>query len=376
MSSTRTAEPRAATGTAPAGRRRRRPHRLSPVRAALRESLRDRVLLAQAVVTPVLVVVAAVVLGQLGSSGDPQVVQVAGARSAVAVERSLTAAGEEVRTAGGGTARVTALGAPGPGVDATVTVPEVGAVLVRVAPSATWAVGDLLAAVQRALPGRTVRVLGPDGHAAHGVSGQLQPAVLVLTAVVLALPGTAGRVRAWRRRGTLALLAGTTTARGVRAVRLAGALLASRLLLAVPAVVVVAAVNRPGPVPLLLLVLLAAAGTAAGTAVGALVGGLLRTGRETGPLLWAVAALVGLFGGVLLPAAVLPDAADTVLQFTPTAWFADGVRTALAGGPVLPALLPVAGLLAVAGAAWGALTGICARAGNCAGTVRNAPPER
>lgn len=357
MSTTRTT----ASPAAPARLRRRCPHRLSPARAALRESLRDRALLAQAVLTPVLVVVAAVVLGQLGRSGDAQVVQVAGARSAVAVERSLTAAGEEVRGPGAGTARATALGAPGPGVDATVTVPATGTVLVRVAPSATWAVGDLLAAVQRALPGRTVRVLGPDGHAAHGVAGQLQPAVLVLTAVVLALPGTAGRVRSWRRRGTLALLAGTTTARGVRAVRLAGALLPSRLLLAVPAVVVVVAVNRPGPVSLLVLVLLAAAGTAAGTAVGALVGGLLRTGRETGPLLWALAALVGLFGGVLLPAAVLPDAADTVLRFTPTAWFADGVRTALAGGPVVPALLPVAGLLAVAVVGWGALTGVCAR---------------
>lgn len=357
MSTTRTTP----SPAAPAGRRRRCPHRLSPVRAALRESLRDKALLAQAVLTPALVVTVAVVLGQFGRSGDAQVVQVAGARPAVAVERALTAAGEEVRSPGVGTARATALGAPGPGVDATVTVPADGPVLVRVAPSATWAVGDLLEAVQRALPSRTVRVLGPDGHAAHGVAGQLQPAVLVLTAVVLALPGTAGRVRSWRRRGTLALLAGTTTARGVRAVRLAGALLPSRLLLAVPAVVLVVAVNRPGPVPLVVLVLLAAAGTAAGTAVGALVGGLLRTGRETGPLLWALAGLVGLFGGVLLPAAVLPDAADTVLQFTPTAWFADGVRTALAGGPVVPALLPTAGLLAVAAVAWGALTGVCAR---------------
>ncbi len=203
-----------------------------------------------------------------------------------------------------------------------------------------------------------MRVLGPTVTPRTG-SRPAAAAVLVLTAVVLALPGRrAGAGLA--APGDPGAARGHTTARGVRAVRLAGALLASRLLLAVPAVVVVVAVNRPGPVPLLLLVLLAAAGTAAGTAVGALVGGLLRTGRETGPLLWALAALVGLFGGVLLPAAVLPDAADTVLQFTPTAWFADGVRTALAGGPVPAGTAAVAGLLAVAGAAWGALTGICA----------------
>ncbi|MEZ0164915.1 ABC transporter permease [Kineococcus sp. LSe6-4] len=345
----------------PAPAPRRRPRRLSPAGAALRESLRDRHLLAQAVLTPLLVLAVALVLARAAAGADAHVVQVAGGPGTADVARALAAAGEEVRGPGPATGPATVLGAPGPGLDATVTVPATGPVLVRVAPAAAWTAGDLRETVQAALPGRTVRVLGPDGRPAHGVTGQLLPAVLVLTALVLALPGTAGRVRSWRRHGTLALVTGTTTARGVRAVRLAGALLPSRLLLAVPAVVVVAGTGPPRPVPLVLLVLLAAAGTAAGTAAGALLGGLLRTGRETGPLLWVLTVLLALFGGVLLPASVLPPAAGTVLRFAPTAWFADGVRDALAGGAPAPALLAAGGLGLVAVAAWAALAVLCAR---------------
>ncbi|MEZ0493949.1 hypothetical protein AB2L28_17070 [Kineococcus sp. TBRC 1896] len=342
--------------------RRRCPGRLSPAGAALRESLRDRPLLAQAVLTPLLVLVLALLLGRFAASEDPRVVQVAGTPpAATTVERALASAGEEVGRPTGAGGSTAVPGAPGPGVDATVSVPAGGPVLVRVAPTATWEVADLVETVQGALPGRTVHVVGPDGRATHGLDGQLLPAVLVLTAVVLALPGTAGRVRAWRRRGTLGLVTGTTTVRGVRAARLAGALLPSRLLLVVPAVVVLTAADLPGARTLALLVLLAATGTAAGTAVGALAGGLLRTGGETGPVLWVLAVLVGLFGGVLLPASVLPPAADAVLRLTPTAWFADGVRAALAGGPAAPALLAAAGLTAVSVAAWAALAGICAR---------------
>jgi hypothetical protein len=68
-----------------------------------------------------------------------------------------------------------------------------------------------------------------------------------------------------------------------------------------------------------------------------------------------------LFGGVLLPSSVLPPALGTLLRFVPTAWFADGVRSVLAGGPATPALLCLAGLSAVAVLAWAALAGVCAR---------------
>lgn len=304
------------------------------VRASLRESLRDRGLLALAVATPL--VVAALALTVQGLvTGTAWRVQVAGeGPAATHVAAALQRDGDVVDAVHG------LLAAPGPDVDATIVVTD-ELVLVRVTASSALAVADLRSVVADTLPGRPVQVLGPDGRPAHDLSAHLLAGAVALTAVVLAFPGTAERVACWRRRGTLGLLTGAGGLRGPAGLRLLGlALLPSRMLLTVPAVVVAlvgCALTRTLDLRgtgVAVLVVTFVLGSAVCTGLGMVGGFLLRSRGEVAALSWIVVGLVVVFGGVLLPFSGVPQAAADVLRWSPSSVFADSWRDGLTGGPV------------------------------------------
>jgi len=326
------------------------------VGASMRESLRDKGLLAMAVGGPLAVVVLTLVVGRLLVPEGPWTVQVSGERAAVGVlVGELGAAGIEVRESGGGT-----LAAPGPEVDATI-VARADGMLVRTGPGSGLAADDLRAAAAEALPGADVEVRGPDGRLVAGVQGYLLPASVTLTAVLLGVAGTAARVVGWRRRGTVALLVasgllGTGPRSGLRA---ALVLVPSRWLLLAPAVVVAGVASFPGQagsgwswIPQLLV--LSALGGGACTTAGVLLGCLLRSGREARVASWVLVVLVAVFGGVLVPVGFFPDAAAAVVSWAPPAVLADGLRAVLAGEgstqfPARVLVLAAAWLVAVGG---------------------------
>lgn len=325
-------------------------------RTAVREALRDRGLLVQAFTVPLVVLVLAVLAGHVLGLDRPRAVVVAGDPAAVgALVDALGESGDAVDGAGD------RLGAPGPGVDATVVVaPDADRATIRLSHRASFAAGDLRQEVTAAVPGARVEVLGPGGDVVHDSSGQLLPGAVVLTALVLALPGTAGRVVAWRRRGVLDVLlpavAGRYGSVGA-ALRLALLLVPSRWLLTLPAVVVavlgcaatgVLSLDVASCVGFATVVLL---GSAACTTLGVLVGCLLRSRREARAVLWPAVAVVAVFGLVLLPPPVLPDPAAAVLRWTPPAVFADGLRTALTATPGTSPAIAAAVLAVVLAAA-------------------------
>lgn len=307
-------------------------------RLAFREALRDRRLVALAVLTPLVVLLLALAAGQFLAQDRPRTFVVAGGSTSTSVGthalvESLTDRGDVVSVASG------ALGAPGPGLDATVVVaPSGDRVTVRVTETGAFAVDGLRREVGDALPGAQVEVLGPDGQDVHGSAGQLLPGAVVLTALVLALPGTAGRVVGWRTRGALDVLLPAVAGRHGphrAGLRMALLLVPSRWLLTIPSVVVtvvgcaiadVLVVDVTSVAVLASLVLL---GSAVCTTLGTLVGCLLRSRREARVLLWPTVVVVAVFGLVLLPSAVLPGAAAAVLRWTPTAVFAEGMRDAV-----------------------------------------------
>lgn len=301
------------------------------LRASFRESLRDRGLLALALGTPL--VVAVLVLTVQGFlAGTSWRVQVAGP-GAERVGGVLLRDGDRVEPVAG------ALAAPGPDVDATVVVTG-GAVLVRVAADSALAAGDLRRAAAEALPGVPVRVLGPDGREVHDVTAQLLPGAVGLTVVVLAFPGTAGRVARWRRRGTLDLLTGAGGLRGPGAPRLLGlVLLPSRVLLAVPAAAVavlgcaLTGTLAPSGAAIALLAATFVLGSAACTGLGVLAAALLRPRAEVRALSWTVVALTAVFGGVLLPPSGVLPVASAVLRWSPSSVVAGSWREGLTGTP-------------------------------------------
>ncbi|WP_432564901.1 hypothetical protein [Kineococcus sp. SYSU DK003] len=206
-----------------------------------------------------------------------------------------------------------------------------------------------------------------------GGGAHLLPTAVALTALVLGLPGTAGRVVRWRGRGTLALLLGAGGLRRPgRARRLALVLVPSRLLLTVPAAVVaVAGCALTGTLDVgarttatgvlsgaLGLVVVAVLGSATCTTLGVLAGCLLRP-REARLVLWPAAVVVAL-GGVLVPLPVLPDPAAAVLRWIPPAVMAEGLREGLTSGAG-PRGVTVAVLAAAFSAAAGALVVVCTR---------------
>lgn len=353
-------------GVVPAARRR---PRTGPglSRCAAREALRDRGLLAQAVLAPLVVVLLAVLAGQLLVLDRPRTVALSGDGAAVAVlGDAFGAGGDAVSTAGGPPGGSS--GGPGAGVDASVAVAAGGQrVTVRLAQAAVFAAGDLRREITAALPHAQVQVLGPDGAVVHDSAGQLLPAAVVLTALVLALPGTAGRVVDWRRRGVVDVLLPAAAARHGRrgaGLRLALLLVPSRWLLTLPAVVVavggcaltgVLALDLASALAFAALVLV---GSATCTTLGTLVGCLLRSRREARAVLWPAVGVVALVGLVLLPAPVLPAAAAAVLRWTPPAVFAEGVRTALTGAPGTSPALSLGLLAVVLAAATVALAGL------------------
>jgi hypothetical protein len=319
------------------------------LQAALRESLRDRGLVAQSVLCPAVVLLLALAVGGLLVPAGPWTVQVGGPGSAV-VTAALRDAGQDVRAVEGG-----ALGAPGPGLDATVVVTREGHALVRTSPTAVLAAGELRATVTAALGGAaTVEVLGPDGRPLRDVDAFLLPGAVALTAVLLGAAGTAGRVVGWRRRGTIGLLlgaAGLGAGRG-GSLRAALVLVPSRWVLLVPAVALatVGAGTLPHPAALPAFLAVCAIGGAACTVLGVLLGCVLRSRREARVVSWSLVVLTAVFGGVVVPFAVLPEAVVAVLRWSPPAVFADGVRAVLTGTDPA-AVLRAAAVLATVGLA-------------------------
>lgn len=330
--------------------------------ASMRESLRDRGLLALAVGGPVAVVLLTLVAARFLVPDGPWTVQVGGrvggqvGGQATAVEvlvGELDAAGVEVLEVGTGT-----LAGPGPGVDATIVV-GLDRAVVRTGPSSVLAVDDLRTVTTEALPGFRVDVEGPDGRPSTGVAGYLLPSAVALTAVLLGAAGTAGRVVGWRRRGTVALLVvsgllGTGPRSGLRA---ALVLVPSRLLLLLPAVVVAGAASGAvagGWSWLPQLLVLSAVGGACCTTSGVLLGCVLRSRREARVASWVVVVLVAVFGGVLVPVGLFPQVAAAVVSWAPPAVLADGLRALQVGEasaqfPARVVVLVAGWLVAVAG---------------------------
>lgn len=323
------------------------------VRIADRETLRDTRLVLLVLVLPLLVVGVLAALSGLAEEDGPFTVQVADLDAAsLQTAAALGAEGHVVTTGTGRSA------APGPGVDATVVVRHTPDLTVRiVVAERSPAAGRVLAAtVSAALPAATVSTSLPDGSTPYDPAAFLLPGALPLAVLLLALPGTGGRVVRWRATGALRLL---VTAGG-GAGGLHWALLPSRALLSLVAagstVLVCAAtgVLAPADGRLPALAVTAVLGTLCLLVAGSFVATLLRSEHESRVLLWLGVGVTSVFCGILLPFFVVPAPAAAVLGWTPTAVFADAWRSLLTGTtPEHPVTASWSLLLAVAvGAAW------------------------
>ncbi len=186
----------------------------------------------------------------------------------------------------------------------------------------------------------TELVSGPADTVADAASLAV-PGVLALAVVSTAFTGQAIVLAYERRYGVLRLLGTTPLGRGGLLAAKACAVLA---VVSVQVVVLgglgLALGWRPSAAGIPAAALLIVLGCAAFVALAALLGGTLRAEAV---LAFANLAWILFLGcGLLFPLDVLPDAAATVLRFTPPGALGEGLRLALLGldtTPLVPALV-------------------------------------
>lgn len=171
------------------------------------------------------------------------------------------------------------------------------------------------------------------------------PGVLALAVISTAFTGQAILLAYERRYGVLRLLGTTPLGRGglllAKAVAVLAVVAVQALLLGA---VALALGWRPEVVGVPTALLLLVAGSAFFVALAVLIGGTLRAEAvlALANLLWV---LLLTLGGVVLPAAALPDPWGGVVAWLPSALLADGLRVAFTGvGDGIPALVRVGAL--------------------------------
>lgn len=163
------------------------------------------------------------------------------------------------------------------------------------------------------------------------------PGVLALAVVSTAFTGQAITLAYERRYGVLRLLGTTPLGRGGLLLAKGGAVLG---IVALQCLVLggvgVALGWRPDPAGIPAALVLVILGCAAFVAMAALLGGTLRA--EAVLAFANLAWILFLGAGVLFPLGALPDSLAPVLRFTPPGALGEGLRSALVGSDVLPAL--------------------------------------
>ncbi|MHA7282940.1 ABC transporter permease [Arthrobacter sp. TMS2-4] len=180
------------------------------------------------------------------------------------------------------------------------------------------------------------------------------PGVLALCTMSTAFTGQGIATGFDRRYGVLRFL--STTPLG-RSGLILGKAVAVAVVLAVQLVVIGGAAAlmgwTPDPAGILPAAVLLLLGSAAFTALGLLVAGTLRPEATLAVtnLVWILLAAAG---GVIIPAASLPAAAEPFISVLPSAALGDGLRSALMGG----VFDPIACLILLAWAAFASLAAI------------------
>ncbi|WP_433876779.1 ABC transporter permease [Sinomonas atrocyanea] len=179
------------------------------------------------------------------------------------------------------------------------------------------------------------------------------PGVLALCTMSVGFTGQGIATGFDRRYGVLRFLSTTPLGRGGL---IAGKVLAVLVVLAVQTVVIggtaLALGWRPATAGILLGVPLLALGAAAFTALGLLIAGTARP-EATLAVTNLVWILLGLFGGIVLPATRLPSALAPVVGFLPSGALGNALRSAFLDGTLD---LGAAGVLAL----WAVLVGTAA----------------
>lgn len=179
------------------------------------------------------------------------------------------------------------------------------------------------------------------------------PGILALCTMSVGFTGQGIATGFDRRYGVLRFLSTTPLGRGGL---IAGKVVAVLVVLAVQTVVVggvaLALGWRPTPSGVLLGLPLLALGAAAFTALGLLIAGTARP-EATLAVTNLVWILLGVFGGIVLPATRLPAALEPVVGFLPSGALGEALRTAFLEGTFN---LPAAAVLAV----WAAVAGTAA----------------
>ena len=179
------------------------------------------------------------------------------------------------------------------------------------------------------------------------------PGILALCTMSVGFTGQGIATGFDRRYGVLRFLSTTPLGRGGL---IAGKVVAVLVVLAIQTVVVGGAALalgwRPSPSGALLGLPLLALGAAAFTALGLLIAGTARP-EATLAVTNLVWILLGVFGGIVLPATRLPAALEPVVGFLPSGALGEALRAAFLEGTFN---LPAAGILAV----WAAVAGTAA----------------
>ncbi|WP_077488516.1 ABC transporter permease [Sinomonas mesophila] len=179
------------------------------------------------------------------------------------------------------------------------------------------------------------------------------PGILALCTMSVGFTGQGIATGFDRRYGVLRFLSTTPLGRGGL---IAGKVVAVLVVLAVQVVVVggvaLALGWRPAPSGVLLGIPLLALGAAAFTALGLLIAGTARP-EATLAVTNLVWILLGVFGGIVLPATRLPAALEPVVGFLPSGALGEALRAASLEGTLN---LPAAAVLAI----WAAVAGTAA----------------
>ena len=179
------------------------------------------------------------------------------------------------------------------------------------------------------------------------------PGILALCTMSVGFTGQGIATGFDRRYGVLRFLSTTPLGRGGL---IAGKVVAVLVVLAVQTVVVggvaLALGWHPSPSGVLLGLPLLALGAAAFTALGLLIAGTARP-EATLAVTNLVWILLGVFGGIVVPATRLPAALEPVVGFLPSGALGEALRAAFLEGTLN---LPAAAVLAV----WAAVAGTAA----------------
>lgn len=161
------------------------------------------------------------------------------------------------------------------------------------------------------------------------------PAVLVLAFASLSFFGTATTMITLRKQGTLRLLSTTPLRRMTFMMSHVPPRLAIALAQLIVIIAVAAATGVLQPHRLLPLVPSALLGLAMLFSLGFLIGGRLSSPEVANGLLAAVLPVLLIFGGVMVPLAVLPHAFHVVATINPLAYLGDALRHSLTGSQLL-----------------------------------------